>query len=240
MQNLKDNLFDMHTHMDSRVIDASEVSMLCNVSSVEEYNLFESWNKKRPQDIYSIGVHPWDADKITFSSLQNYIENASCIGEIGLDNVWCTVDIDIQKKVFREQLAFALEINKPVILHTKGMEERIAEIIKEYPNTYIVHWFDNPSCLDKYIDLDCYFTIGPAVLMNNSIQEIALRISENRTLIETDGLGAMEWLFDKELNVDDYIELIEDTYSFIAKSKQLSLDEFKHQVYINRKRALSL
>ena len=53
------------------------------------------------------------------------LKQASIIGEIGMDSVWCDVDLEIQKEVFEKQLQLAKEWDKPVILHTKGQEKTI-------------------------------------------------------------------------------------------------------------------
>ena len=53
------------------------------------------------------------------------------VGEIGMDSVWCQVPLPIQERVFREQLAMACSLKKPVVLHTKGQEKAIASILKE-------------------------------------------------------------------------------------------------------------
>ena len=77
------------------------------------------------------------------------------IGEIGLDNVWCTVDLGVQRTVFERQLAFAQQLGKPVVLHTKGMEREILDTIRYYPKRYLVHWYACPHWLQDYIDLGC-------------------------------------------------------------------------------------
>ena len=51
----------------------------------------------------------------------------------------CDTPLDIQEAVFREQLALARSLDKPVILHTKGQEKEVAGILKEYPNTCLLY-----------------------------------------------------------------------------------------------------
>ena len=93
-------------------------------------------------------------------------------------------------------LAIACQMKKPVILHTKGEEDRIASILPEYPNTYLVHWYSCEEYLDQYLALGCYFSIGPDVLWNPPVRTLADRVPQNRILIETDGMGAVKWAYE--------------------------------------------
>ena len=90
-----------------------------------------------------------------------YFSECPVIGEIGMDSVWCNVPLAVQEKVFTEQLAVAAQLDKPVILHTKGQEKRIASLIAGYPNTYLVHWYSDPVFPKSFLELDCYFLSAP-------------------------------------------------------------------------------
>ncbi|HBA04147.1 MAG TPA: hydrolase TatD, partial [Clostridium sp.] len=56
------------------------------------------------------------------------------IGEIGLDYYWEeNPSKEVQKKVFREQMAIAKEFNLPVIIHDRDAHGDTLEILKEFP-----------------------------------------------------------------------------------------------------------
>lgn len=145
----------------------------------------------------SCGLHPWNADRLSFSELLPFLRQAPIIGEIGMDSVWCQVPLFLQETQFRRQLAFASSEKKPVILHTKGQEKRIASIIREYKNQYLVHWYSSNEPPDAYLELDCYFSIGPDVFWNPAVQQLAGLVPENRLLLETDGLSAVQWAYER-------------------------------------------
>ena len=63
------------------------------------------------------------------------------VGEIGMDSVWCDIPLDIQQKRLEEQLQIAADLKKPVLLHTKGQEKRIAELLRGFPYHMCVHWY---------------------------------------------------------------------------------------------------
>lgn len=156
---------------------------------------FPEENSAEPYGIFlpTCGLHPWHAAAYSLEEMLPYLTAAPIVGEIGMDSVWCDIPLALQEEVFRAQLRLACEQNKPVILHTKGQERQIASILKEYPNHYLVHWYSSEEAPDDYLALDCYFSIGPDVWWNPAVQQTAVRIPQNRLLIETDGLEAVRW-----------------------------------------------
>lgn len=64
-------------------------------------------------------------------------EKAVAYGEIGLDyHVWPAsynyAKADLQKEIFISQIKHALELKKPIIIHTREAEEDTLEIMKQY------------------------------------------------------------------------------------------------------------
>lgn len=143
------------------------------------------------------GLHPWHASMAALKEMEPFMERSALIGEIGMDSVWCQVPLTVQQEVFEYQLAFARERGKPVILHTKGQEKTIADIIRNYPNRYLVHWYSSESWQEEYLEMDCYFSIGSDVWWNPAVRELAQRVPADRILIETDGMGAVRWAYEE-------------------------------------------
>lgn len=145
----------------------------------------------------TFGLHPWKADQISFKAMEPWLLRASVISEIGLDSVWCSVPLSVQEKAFCAQLELASAMKKPVILHTKGQEKQIARMIRKYPNVYLIHWYSGEEGLSDFLDLDCYFTIGPDVFYQPAVQKTAVLAPENRLLVETDGCSAVKWAYEQ-------------------------------------------
>ena len=126
-------MHDAHYHYSKEIEmlqNEYDISGICNVANEKEYELVHQKHL-----FYSCGVHPWNASLDTLESMLPLLKQASIIGEIGMDSVWCDVDLEIQKEVFEKQLQLAKEWDKPVILHTKGQEKTILDLIRKYPNT---------------------------------------------------------------------------------------------------------
>ena len=108
----------------------------------------------------SCGVHPWSASHERLNEMKPLLKQARIIGEIGMDSVWCDTDMTLQKDVFVKQIEYAYQHHKPVVLHTKGQEQAILDILRQYPNTYIVHWYSDWAGVEAYDKIASYFTVG--------------------------------------------------------------------------------
>ena len=83
----------------------------------------------------AVGVHPNETAPLTEEFIQ-YMKDAAlhnkkvvAVGEIGLDYYWNEPEADIQKKWFVRQLDLALEVDKPVIIHSREAAKDTADIL---------------------------------------------------------------------------------------------------------------
>ena len=212
-------MHDAHYHY-SKEINVLQneygISGICNVANEKEFELV---NQKHL--FYSCGVHPWNASLDTYESMLPLLKKTLIIGEIGMDSVWCDVDLEIQKEVFEKQLQLAQALNKPVILHTKGQEKAILELIRKYPNIYVVHWY---GCMDYVLEYDevvSYFTIGPSIGKEEEVTHLVKQVSIDKLLMESDGIEAVKWAIDS----DDYIAALQNEITWVAKIKDKSYSE---------------
>lgn len=197
-------LYDAHAHVGSMeeltLRNKQNIFSLICASCPDEAKKLEELTGDpllSPIICLTFGLHPWKAEQISFQEMEPWLLKAPVIGEIGMDSVWCSVPLSVQEKAFCSQLELASAMKKPVILHTKGQEIQIARLIKKYPNTYLVHWYSGEEGFSEFLDSDCYFTIGPDVFCNPSVQKAAVLAPENRILVETDGCSAVKWAYDQ-------------------------------------------
>lgn len=155
------------------------------------------------------GLHPWKTARFTVREMEPWLEKCRVIGEIGLDSVWCDVPAHDQRAAFARQLDIAREMGKRVLLHTKGCEEEIARMLAERNLPCVVHWYSCAEHLERYLDLDSYFTLGPDILTNPAVREVARRAPRGRLLIETDGLSAVEWAQNRPAEPEKLSALLE-------------------------------
>lgn len=217
-------MLDAHLHIKDEkflhfLID-QQIEALINIASLEEFQKLKPY-LDLPNLHYSVGIHPWNVMNDDLDNMTALLKQAPIIGEIGLDSVWCDCNLNQQKIQFEKQLKLAYESKKKVILHTKGEEATILPYLKKYPNTYLIHWYSCMDHLKEYIDLDCYFTIGPD-LNDPAIIQIIQQVDLHRLLIESDGISAIAWVKNKPaISIDEYLPTLQESVKKIAEIKNV-------------------
>lgn len=218
-----------------------------NEKNANKNNNEKSVNKNNNGNNYNINNNHNDKNKINNKKNNNNhndsiykIEDNKIlfIGEIGMDSVWCDIDIKVQREVFVYSLNTALEKDMAVILHTKGMEKEIYEIIKEYDLKFIIHWYGCSEYIDEYIALGCYFTVGPAIFFDEDVINLVKKAPLNRILLETDGIEALKWLYKKEISLDDVRIIMEDVLTEISKIKNTDREVVYKAIISNSERLI--
>ncbi len=236
-------IIDTHTHLEPQhyakireLLKQNDIRLLVNALNVNEYQKLQdafTHEIQTKQIQLSFGIHPWDADTQKISHHNNPLNKFTpeltkifheipVIGEIGLDNYWGKAPLETQTNIFIAQLDIAQKLHKPVILHTKGQEKQIAEIIAKYTMPKLIHWYDDTEFIDAYLAQNCYFTINPDYLKNNKIREMVKRVPLEKLLVESDGITGLEWALKEKISPARYLELLQGTYVFIAKNKGIS------------------
>lgn len=144
-----------------------------------------------------IGWHPVDAIDCTEERLQ-WIEELSRhpkiigIGEMGLDYHWDKSPKDIQKEVFRKQIALAKRVQLPIIIHNREATQDCVDILKEENASEvggIMHSFSGSNEIaDEILKMNFYISLGGPVTFKNAKQpkEVAQHVPLDRLLVETD------------------------------------------------------
>ncbi len=139
--------FDVHSHLNTPDYSKDLDEVISRLKETETHTIvagvgFESSKKAvelagKYEEIYAcIGVHPID-DPTEHYDISKYEELAKhpkvvAIGECGLDFYHAKKDTDYerQKKLFLDQISFALEYNKPIMIHARNAYEEILQILE--------------------------------------------------------------------------------------------------------------
>ncbi len=141
-----------------------------------------------------VGIHPGKSDE-KIAPIQELINqniaDIAGIGEIGLDSTYVssTSEFQRQEDLFREQLAIAEKIQKPISIHSRKTLDKIYEIIPSYSlRGMVLHWFDgSKQQLIKAMDLGFFVSFGPLLVYAKDKQVLLSKTEINRILVETDG-----------------------------------------------------
>lgn len=218
---------DAHIHLSDfaeRFLAENAVPTIISCATPAECARAAAFAQDRAHVFVSCGIHPWMVDRTDPALMQPWLERAAIIGEIGMDSVWCQTDLALQRQRFEAQLAFASAAHKPVVLHTKGMEGEILALIRQYPNTYHVHWYSATDHLGDYLALGCYMSIGSFPSIDPAVAAVAARTPLDRLLIETDGIDAVRWALGRDVAEADYPAVLRQIAREIAEIRGLSED----------------
>lgn len=221
-------MIDVHTHFGPSLLAKvanSEITCLVNGAEPKEWRRNSLWTKQHANIYASYGLHPWNAGSFCIEEIEQY--NPRVIGETGMDSVWCNVDLKVQQACFVEQLELASRIGASVVLHTKGQEKQVLDIISHYPIRYLVHWYDDLEYLEQYIQLGCSFTVPINLPQNKVAQQIVKQVPACRLLPESDGLEAVCWALGRNVDFEQYIELMEINLGLIAQYKNIKKEELE-------------
>lgn len=236
-------MHDAHIHLnDNMLVDLMrkhDIACIANADSKAQFQMLKKLREQWDKLYISAGIHPWNVDCTSWEDMSDVLAEVSIIGEIGLDSAWCNCDIQLQQEVFEQQLKYACDYHKPVILHTKGMEQQVLSIIRKFQNTYLVHWYSHDQFLEEYIKEGCWFTIGPSVGIDEVVTSVAKRVPLDRLLIESDGLDAISWCEGYTVHNDIYVAILQRCIKRIAKLRAISENELQQQLNDNFKQFIN-
>jgi TatD DNase family protein len=201
-------LFDTHAHFDARQFDADRDEVLsglpargvslvvdpgCDLpSSRKAVELAQ----KYPFVYAAVGIHPEECADYQESDLDEVRRLAAqpkvaAIGEIGLDYYWPeNPPKELQQKVFRDQLALAQELDKPVIVHDRDAHGDSLAIVKQFPRVRgVFHCFSGSVELAReLVGLGWMISFTGVLTYKNARKsvEVAKNIPLEHIMIETD------------------------------------------------------
>jgi len=202
-------LFDSHTHLDDAKFDEDRAAVLARARSAGVRGIInpgcELNSSARAVELASeydmvyatVGVHPHDAAGVPASYLERLRELAArekvvALGEMGLDYFRNLSPRDVQKRVFREQLALARELDLPVIIHDRDAHEDIVKILKNdgLPERGgVMHCFSGDWLLaEQCLQMGLYISFAGTVTFADAgrLKGVAARVPLEKMLVETD------------------------------------------------------
>lgn len=234
------SLFDAHTHLERNAAPPREERFyqLAVASTPEDCAFLETMARNDSRLYFACGLHPWHSADRSVESLLPWFSRCHAIGEIGMDSVWCEVDLEVQRQVFRTQLALAEAWEKPIVLHTKGCEGEVLEEISGFSHSILVHWYSSPDFVLDYLKKGCYFTVGPDLSQNQAVQALVDAVPLERLMLESDGAGGISWAQGREVPPEEIPTFLKNQVLLLAERKGLRLQVVEEALYSNSVRFL--
>ena len=241
-------MIDSHCHLDhsplfenlSDIIDRSKqvgIEKLLTISTTKKSfnNIIELINLD--QIIYgTFGIHPHETDKELISKNEivkkiNSNNKIIGVGESGLDFYYSNSKKQNQITSFINHIEAALELDMPIIVHSRNAEEETFNILKKFDHKklkILMHCFTGSKIFaKKLMELNTYFSASGIITFKNSLelQETFKIIPDNRLLIETDSPFLAPNPMRGKKNEPSYIKFTLEKLAYLKNNSVENLDK---------------
>jgi TatD DNase family protein len=179
----------------------------------------------------SCGVHPLDVESdFTLDEFHQYANHPKvvAIGETGLDYHYKPETAELQKLRFQQQVDIAVEMNKPLIIHTRDARKDTLAILRNGHAERcggVIHCFtEDLAFAEQAMELGFYISVSGIVTFRQAteLKEVVRQLPLERLLIETDSPYLAPVPHRGKQNQPAYVV---EVASYIAQLKGISLGE---------------
>jgi TatD DNase family protein len=167
------------------------------IGSIEADRLSVEIAERNPGIHAAVGVHPHDAkdcDRERIAQLRDLAQSSKvvAIGESGLDFHYMHSPAEAQESSLRLHLELAAELGKPIVIHCRDAEQRLAAIVREIgmpPRGGVIHCFTGDTAAAReFLALGFHISFSGILTFRNAkaIREAAKIIPDDRVMVETD------------------------------------------------------
>ena len=182
---------------------------------------------------YGIHPHETDTDKTTKDEIIKNVssnEKIIAIGESGLDFYYNNSSRDQQISSFKYHIEASIELNVPIIVHSRNAEKETFDILNVYKSSkpkILMHCFTGSTEFAyKLLTLDSYFSASGIITFKKSfdLQNTFKLLPINKLLIETDSPYLSPVPFRGKKNEPSFIKY---TLKKLAEIKDIKIDDIE-------------
>jgi TatD DNase family protein len=190
---LYENLLDIISR--SKKVGITKLLTIC--TTPDSFENIKTIVKKDPMIYGTYGIHPHETENNQLNKqiiINNVNQNSKIIGigETGLDFFYNYSNKNKQIDSFKAHIEASIELNKPIIIHSRDAENETFEILNSYKDRklkLLMHCFTGSlEFSKKLLTLDAFFSASGIITFKNSIdlQNTFKTIPLEKLLIETD------------------------------------------------------
>lgn len=246
---MKSSYIDVHCHLemckniDKCVKNAHEKGVgiiLTQGTNVETNRDALKLSEKYDNVKACLGIYPIDALKMSDEEVDDEIEfirknkdKVAGIGEVGIDFKEDAKNHERQKKTFRKFVSLSIELDKPIIIHSRKAELECIDILEDMNvKKVIMHCFcGKRKLVERIVGNKWFLTISTNVKNAEQFQENAKNVPIEQLFCETDSPFLHP---DKKENNEPANVLV--SYDKIAEVKNLDVDKVKDKIFENYKK----
>lgn len=259
---LQSNLVDTHCHLaDPKLrVDleailerarAAGLGMMVAVGAIGSIDIDRETVAiaERNADVYAaVGVHPHDAkdcDDERIAQLRDLAQSPRvvAIGESGLDFHYMHSPVEAQEVALRRQLELAAEVNRPIVIHCRDAEARLAAIVREVgmpPRGGVIHCFTGDAAAAReFLALGFYISFSGIVTFKSAatLREAAPMVPADRLLAETDAPYLAPEPYRGKVNEPAFVAR---TFDVLARLRNSDRDALAAQIAANAARVFGI
>lgn len=187
----------------------------------------------------SCGVHPLDVESdFALDRLNEYASHPRvvAIGETGLDYHYQPETADLQKLRFEQHVELAVNLNKPLIIHTRNARQDTLDILRNGGADKcggVIHCFtEDLAFAQAAMELGFYISISGIVTFRQAteLKEVVKALPIDRLLIETDSPYLAPVPHRGKQNQPAYVV---EVAAYIAQLKEIALGELAEKTTRN-------
>jgi len=226
-------LIDTHTHIYlpefdadrdetiKRAVQAGVVILLMTNIDTDSVSAMLSAEQRYPGICYPmIGLHPTSVKEDYLKQLEKLEDLSSnhefcAIGEIGIDLYWDQSHLNEQIFVFKSQIALALKLDLPVVIHSRNSFPEVFKALEEFKGSElkgVFHAFTgSPEDAGKAVEIGFKLGIGGIVTYKNSgLDKVVSQAGPENIILETDSPYLAPAPYRGKRNESSYLCLIND------------------------------
>lgn len=240
------NFIDVHCHLEmiENTGKAIENAKKAGVLTIVTQGVNIETNRKSLElsskyDIVksALGLYPIDSLKMSTKEIDDEIDfirknkgKIVAIGEVGLDFKE-TEDRKEQVKAFEKMVNLSIELDKPIIVHSRKAELECIEILEKYKaKKVIMHCFSGKlSLVKRIVDNKWRLSIPTSVKRSEHFQKIIEMTPIEQLFCETDAPYLhpdKKWPNEPALVIESYKKISEIKKIDLQKTKECVLDSF--------------
>lgn len=188
------------------------------------------------------GIHPHEAESFDAAAEAKIREHAQdprivAVGEIGLDYFYDHADRAVQRQAFARQLAIAVELDLPVVIHTREADDDTRAILGEFAphlaRKGVIHSFTSSIELAEYCLAEGFMLGFNGITTFNradNVRAVVAATPVERILLETDSPYLTPVPYRGRPNAPFYLPFVAEQ---VAAVKQLPVEELLAAVRAN-------
>ncbi len=248
-------LIDTHCHLTDPRLRADTVAILARaraagverivsvgaIGPIETDRLTVELAEREAAVYAAVGVHPHDASECTPARIEELRALARsprvvAIGESGLDFHYMHSPREAQEAALRRHLELAGELARPIVIHCRDAEARVAEIVRETGMPAaggVIHCFTgDETAAREFLALGFFISFSGILTFKSAVRlrEAARIVPDDRVMVETDAPYLTPEPHRGHVNEPAYVAL---TFATLARVRSADPARLARQISAN-------